>query len=132
MILLKSLIERNKTKFIEDHLEFYCLDISKEKLPHADCIILRQVLQHLSNENIKYIVRKFKDYKYVILTEHVPIGNFTPNVDIISGQGIRLKQKSGVNVLKPPFNLKIKEQEIISRIVLNENKDQILTTIFTL
>ncbi len=47
--------------------------------------------------------------KYVLLTEHIPDFDYVPNKDIISGQGIRLKKESGVNVLAPPFNLKPKE-----------------------
>jgi len=65
-------------------------------LPKADCVILRQVLQHLSNEEIKNILAKLYNYKYLILTEHLPLRDFIPNEDIISGQGIRIKHNSGV------------------------------------
>nr|WP_321237579.1 methyltransferase domain-containing protein [uncultured Psychroserpens sp.] len=130
--IVDDLIERNKIKFKEDHLEFLCLDIAEDKLPQADCIILRQVLQHLSNQEIQNIVKKLKDYKYIIVTEHLPVGHFTPNIDIISGQGIRLKHNSGVNLLEAPFNLKILEQSILSDIILDENKGKIITTRYTL
>lgn len=130
--IVEDLIERNKTKFKEDHLEFHCLDIAKDKLPNADCIILRQVLQHVSNIEIQNIVKKFNSYKYIILTEHLPNGNFTPNKDIISGQGIRLKHNSGVDLLKTPFNLKVLEQCVLNTFVLDENKGQIVTTLYTL
>jgi len=130
--IVEDLIERNKTKFKEDHLEFHCLDIAKDKLPNADCIILRQVLQHVSNIEIQNIVKKFNFYKYIILTEHLPNGNFTPNKDIISGQGIRLKHNSGVDLLKTPFNLKVLEQCVLNTFVLDENKGQIVTTLYTL
>lgn len=105
--IVEDLINRNKKLYQEDNLEFHCLDIAQDKLPHADCIILRQVFQHLSNTEIENTLEKLKNCKYVILTEHIPIGNFIPNKDIISGQGIRLKQNSGVDLLKPPFDLKI-------------------------
>ena len=91
--IVEELIERNKTLFKDENLEFHCLDIVEGDLPKADCIILRQVLQHLSNTEIQKIVKKLSHYKYVILTEHLPIGKFIPNKDIISGQGIRLKTK---------------------------------------
>lgn len=109
--IVKILIERNKKKFKDKRLEFICTDIAKEDLPEADCIILRQVLQHLSNAEIQRIVDKLYDYKYVLLTEHIPDFDYVPNKNIISGQGIRLKKESGVNVLAPPFNLKPKEAE---------------------
>ncbi|WP_040254113.1 class I SAM-dependent methyltransferase [Psychroserpens mesophilus] len=130
--IVDNLIKRNKTKFKEDHLEFQCLDIAKDKLPTADCIILRQVLQHLSNTEIQSVIKKLKHYKYIILTEHIPNGSFTPNNDIISGQGIRLKHNSGVDILKSPFNLKVNKTSILNKVVLAENKGQIVTTLHTL
>ena len=130
--IVDDLINRNKTKFIEDHLEFHCLDIAKDKLPNADCVILRQVLQHLSNSEIESIVKKLKDFKLIILTEHLPTEIFTPNLDIISGQGNRLKHNSGVNLLDAPFNLKVVNQTVLNTIVLDNNKGEIVTTCYTL
>jgi len=60
----------------------------------------------------------------------VPEGDFEPNKDIISGQGNRLKKDSGINLLAPPFNFKIKEEQQLSSIVLNENKGVIVTTLY--
>lgn len=128
--IVEPLIERNKTLFKDNDLEFHCIDISKDELPAADCIILRQVLQHLSNLEIRNIVHKINTYKYVILTEHIPIGKFIPNKDIIAGQGIRQKQNSGVDILVAPFNLKIEDEVISNFIVLENNKDCIATRIY--
>lgn len=130
--IVDELIERNKTLFKEDNLEFHCLDIAKDELPKADCIILRQVLQHLSNIEIQEIIKKLNTYKYVILTEHSPIGNFIANKDIISGQGIRLKQNSGVDLLETPFNLKIEEEKVLNEVVLENNKGKIESKLYTL
>ncbi|MCF1196642.1 class I SAM-dependent methyltransferase [Mangrovimonas futianensis] len=129
--IVASLIERNKTLFTEKDLEFYTLDISKDDLPPADCVILRQVLQHLSNAEIQRILNKIVSYKYIILTEHLPMGDFTPNKDIISGQGIRLKQKSGVDLLQPPFNFTPKTQQILNEITLDNQKERIVTTLYS-
>lgn len=129
--IVEDLIKRNKSVFKEDNLEFKCLDIAKDELPKADCIILRQVLQHLSNSEIQEIVEKLSNYKYVILTEHLPTGSFVPNKDIISGQGIRIKQKSGVHLLESPFNLEIKKEKILNEFVLTTNKGRIVTTLYT-
>ncbi|MGW9685389.1 class I SAM-dependent methyltransferase [Flagellimonas sp. 2504JD1-5] len=109
--IVEELINFNKTKFQYPNLEFHCLDIAKDNLPMADCAILRQVLQHLSNSEIKSIVDKLCNFKYVVLTEHLPHGYFVPNIDIISGQGIRLKKQSGVDLCKTPFHLKVKESK---------------------
>ncbi len=129
--IVKDLIERNTSKFREDNLEFLCLDIAKDKLPPGDCIILRQVLQHLSNKEIQQIIPKLDSYKYIILTEHLPKGNFIPNKTIISGQGIRLKQNSGVKLLDPPFNFKVIEEKILNETILGNDKGCITTTLYT-
>jgi hypothetical protein len=128
--IVESLIFRNKKLFHANNLEFICLDISKDEIPLADCIILRQVLQHLSNTEIENVVKKLSRYKYIILTEHLPSGNFMSNKDIISGQGIRLKQNSGVNLLEPPFNFKSKEQKILTDYTLENNKGRIVTILY--
>lgn len=130
--IVEELVERNKSLFRAHHLEFHCLDISKDELPKADCVILRQVLQHLSNKEIKGIVEKLSKYKYIILTEHIPNGEFIPNKDIISGQGIRLKYNSGVAVLKAPFNLKVKQATILDEAILEKGKGQVITTLYQL
>ncbi|WP_411895717.1 methyltransferase [Winogradskyella sp. A2] len=130
--IVESLILRNIEIFKANNLEFHCLDISKDELPKADCIILKQVLQHLSNEEIKSIVKKLSNYKYMILTEHLPMGNFTPNKNKIASQGIRLKQNSGVDLLAEPFNLKVKSTTVLDEFILNQNKGKIVTTIIEL
>ena len=128
--IVESLITRNKKMFVADNLEFFCLDIAKDELPRADCVILRQVLQHVSNAEIINVVDKLYKFKYIILTEHLPIGAFTPNKDIISGQGIRLKQNSGVDILKPPFSLKVIDKTVLNEHILGNNKERIVTTLF--
>lgn len=130
--IVKSLIERNKKLYKENNLEFHCLDISEDTLPAGDCIILRQVLQHLSNSEINKIVEKISVYKYIIITEHIPFGDFIPNQDIISGQGIRIKKHSGVNLLEPPFNMKIKEAKHLDTQIMEKQKGQIVTTLYQL
>jgi SAM-dependent methyltransferase len=130
--IVNDLITHNKTKFIEDNLEFHCLDIAVEELPSGDCALLRQVLQHLSNAEIQSIVSKLTNFKYVIATEHLPEGDFVPNKDIISGQGIRLKKQSGLNLMAPPFNLKVKEEKQLLSVHLNDSEGVIVTTIYTI
>lgn len=130
--IVENLIDRNKTLYKEDNLFFGCLDITKDELPEADCVILRQVLQHLSNKEIESITKKLANYKYIILTEHLPMGNFEPNKDINSGQGIRLKQISGINILEPPFSFKIKAQKQLNEYILEYGKGRIVTILFEL
>lgn len=128
--IVEKLIDFNKNKFQSPNLEFHCLDIAKDDLPFTDCAILRQVLQHLSNSEIINIVDKLYGFKYVVLTEHLPHGNFSPNIDIISGQGIRLKKQSGVDLCNPPFHLKVKETKQLLSLDSPKNDGRLLTTLF--
>ena len=77
--IVTDLIAHHKEKFKEENLEFRCLDIAVDDLPSGDCALLRQVLQHLSNTEVQKIVHKLPDFKYVIVTEHIPEGDFVPN-----------------------------------------------------
>lgn len=129
--IVPELIVYNKEKFKEENLEFHCLDIAKDELPIADCVLIRQVLQHLSNTEVAQVVGKLANFKYVILTEHLPKGDFVANKEIISGQGTRLKKQSGLNLLISPFNFKIKEQKQLITVSLKKNKGVIVTTLYT-
>ncbi|TXE07346.1 class I SAM-dependent methyltransferase [Gelidibacter salicanalis] len=129
--IVEDLILFNKKHFNADHLEFGCLDIAVDELPAGDCVILRQVLQHLSNVEITQILAKLSDFKYVILTEHIPSGSFIPNKDLISGQGIRLKKQSGVNVLAPPFSFQVKDHQTLVSVVPKDGKGIVVTTLYT-
>ncbi|WP_405247994.1 class I SAM-dependent methyltransferase [Cellulophaga sp. Asnod2-G02] len=118
--IVPALIERNKIKFKDDKLSFLCLDICKEDLPVADCIFVRQVLQHLSNSEIQSFLSKLKSYKYVVLTEHVPLGNFVPNKDMVTSMGNRVKKNSGVAILELPFNFKALTSYVLVQVVLKD------------
>ncbi|WP_370511744.1 class I SAM-dependent methyltransferase [Lutibacter sp. Hel_I_33_5] len=128
--IVEDLIEENKVIFKKSNLEFQQLDIAADDLPKTDCVIIRQVLQHLSNIEVQHIVKKLYNYRYIILTEHLPSGNFTPNKDIISGQGIRLKKQSGINLLVVPFNFKVKYVKELVAIDLKNNLGVIVTNLY--
>ena len=128
--IVPKLIERNKSIFKDNNLEFHCLDISSDVLPKGDCAIVRQVLQHLSNAEVNCIERKLRNFKYVILTEHIPVGKFTANKDIISGQGIRIKHHSGIDLLKPPFNFEVATATTLLTVPLGNNKGVISTILY--
>lgn len=130
--IVESLIEYNTIRFKEEDLKFLCLDIAEDSLPVADCVIVRQVLQHLSNAEVARVVKKLIDFKYVILTEHLPDKNFEPNMDIISGQGIRLKKNSGINLLASPFNLEVYRQRELLSVRSPNFKGLIVTTLYRL
>ena len=129
--IVPELIEHHQQKFKAENLEFQCLDMATDDLPLADCVLVRQVLQHLSNAEIHKVLSKLTNFNYILLTEHLPEGDFTPNIDIISGQGIRLKKQSGVDLLAPPFHFKVKEEKEMLSLTSKDFKGRLVTTLYT-
>lgn len=128
--IVQSLIEHNKEVYKNATTSFQCLDLAKDKLPKADCALARQVLQHLSNKEIQEILNNLSQYRHLIITEHIPKGTYVPNLDIISGQGTRLKKRSGVDVLAPPFNFNSKFQKVLG--VVDQGDSVIKTVVYEL
>ena len=113
--VVPSLIEFNKKKYISKNLSFIHLDAVKDELPKGEIVIIRQVLQHLSNSQIQEVLQKVKsNFRYLILTEHLPKKeNFVANVDIPAGHLIRANINSGLDIEKPPFSVTVKNKKVI-------------------
>lgn len=113
-IVPKLINELNKTKATKS-VQFLCLDVIDNKLPEADIACVRQVLQHLSNEQILKILPKLKRYKTVFITEHYPTDypGIIPNKNIVPGSAIRAYKNSGVYIDKAPFNIPRNALELI-------------------
>ena len=88
-------------------VRFVCLDIVQDELPPGDVCLIRQVFQHLSNEQISRVLAKLDRYRTVFVTEHYPQDGSAviPNLDKVHGSGIRLYDASGVYLDQPPFNV---------------------------
>ena len=130
--IVEPLIERNKIEFQAHNLEFKCLDLVTDPLPDADCAIIRQVLQHLSNDEIKIILKKLQKYKYLIITEHLPYGEFTANQDKKTGPDIRIYHNSGIVLTEAPFNLRtLLTKELVS-VDDGQNSGCIVTNLYAL
>ena len=107
--VVRPLIEHNQQRFRHLHVDFRTLDISRDPLPEADVGMVRQVLQHLSNDLIaRFVAAVPHSCRYLICTEHLPaVAGFTPNHDKPTDAGIRLNIGSGVDLTKPPFSLAV-------------------------
>jgi len=115
--VVPALIDNNKVKFVGLPVDFRCIDIIEDDLPDGDIVFLRQVLQHLSNADILKVVQKLHRYRFLVLTEHVPVDPaFPTNLDKPTGGGIRLPLSSGVVITEAPFLLSVKSSSIICTI----------------
>lgn len=130
--IVPNLIEYNMKKYSALDVEFRQLDMIVDVLPNSDIVFLRQVLQHLSNRQIKKIMPKlYLSYKYLVLTEHLPgSSDFVPNIDKPVGHGIRLSSESGVVLTSPPFNIKFINQRQLCEV--GAEGGRIVTTLFQL
>jgi hypothetical protein len=80
-----------------------------DPLPPADLLIIRQVLQHLTNAQIESVLQNVEKsgFRQVLIAEHVSTPEKTgkPNQDLRSqGCSTRLDFDSGVFIDQPPFS----------------------------
>ena len=109
--VVADLIEYNRSAFKHLDVSFAQLDITCDALPDGEVALVRQVLQHLSNEQIARAAHRLGQYSWIVVTEHVPaLPNFVANLDKPIGPGLRLRLGSGVDLTRPPFSLRAREQ----------------------
>jgi hypothetical protein len=127
--IVKPLIENNKRLYQAKNLTFMVLNAIDDPLPEGNIVFIRQVFQHLGNEEIQKILAKLAQYEIWIVTEHLPsIGHFTPNIDKPTGPDIRLAYKSGVVLTEPPFNISPRTQSILCEVPASDGV--IRTTVY--
>jgi 2-polyprenyl-3-methyl-5-hydroxy-6-metoxy-1,4-benzoquinol methylase len=116
--VVPAVINSNKQKYRYANVKFKVLDATTETLPDGDIIILRQVLQHLSNIDILKVLRSIEHkFKYLIFTDHQPLNpNWKPNIDKQTGSNIRNEFNSGLDLTAEPFNLLAAESQIIDSV----------------
>jgi hypothetical protein len=109
-----ALVEYNRKTFGSNRIEFRLLDIVSADLPIGDICLVRQVFQHLSNQEIACTLPKLQKYRHVYVTEGHPIvrdGKINP--DKPTGEGFRFDwtrgHGRGVELNQSPYNLDVEE-----------------------
>lgn len=104
--IVESLIDDNRRRYGNERVRFERLNIIEDHLPPGDLCLIRQVLQHLSNEEIGKVLEKTETYPYVIVTEHYPAPGALreKNLDKPCGEDVRIYDGSAVFLDAPPFN----------------------------
>jgi hypothetical protein len=106
--VVDKLIEFNKRRFADLNVDFRVLDLVVDPLPPGEIVFVRQVFQHLSNDQIAASLSRIATrYKYLVLTEHLPREPFTHNPDIERIGGWRVSGNGGVVLTSPPFLLRV-------------------------
>lgn len=114
--LVPELIERNKGRFDALDVDFRVIDIVTDELPEGDVAFIREVLQHLSNAEIQSILPKLARFRFVVVTEDIPQGDFIANADKPAGFDIRASRGSGVDLEKEPFGFQVKSARVICEV----------------
>lgn len=128
---VEALLESNRRRWRGLDVQCELLDLCAAPPAAADVLFIRQVLQHLSNEQVQraleHVVRKCT---WLVVTEHVPVGPFTPNLDKPAGPDVRLEANSGVVLTAPPFNLRPAEERVLCR--APDDRGEIVTIAYRL
>jgi SAM-dependent methyltransferase len=99
--VVSSLIERNTREFGGEGISFQVLNAIDQVPPVGDLCLIRQVLQHLSNEQISAVIRNCRSFRYLLVSEHLILnGSYVINADKPHGPDTRA---SGIRLDKPPF-----------------------------
>jgi hypothetical protein len=69
--VVDSLIEHHNSTYRANNIKFKAIDGVPDELPDGELIIIKDVLQHWSNNTILSFIPKIKKYKYALITNCV-------------------------------------------------------------
>ena len=99
--VVKSLVDANNKQYSSDNISFMQSPADPAKLPKADLLIVKDVLQHLSRQDItRFIDRALSKYTFALITSNVIPADIV-NMDIKTGEFRPL------DLRLPPFNVKM-------------------------
>jgi hypothetical protein len=130
--VVPELVHFNRQYWQHLPVEFRVVDLVKDEIPDGDVLIVRQVLQHLSNDDIIEFTQSIpRGFSYLLVTEHLPSDrDFLANKDKASGSDIRLSSGSGVVLTKPPFSMNFKSETTL--LSVPQFGGSIVTTLYEL
>ena len=125
-----ELVQHNQSIYGNNKCSFVYGDVVDDdfSIPEAELVIVRQVLQHHSNANVKNILDKINKtgYKYLVITEEIyDKEDVCYNIDKMPGKGIRLYKKSGIYIEQPPFSLR----HVVHLLKINNGESVIRTSL---
>jgi SAM-dependent methyltransferase len=107
--VVPELIEHHKSTLHDTRVSFRCADITDDLLPAADLCLVRQVLQHLSNDEIMKVLANLRNFSRILISEDVPGHPKSFNRNKPHGPDVRAYYGSGVYVERPPFSCTVRE-----------------------
>lgn len=113
--VVPELIAAHRERFAGLPVRFEVHDATAAPVPACDVVILRQVLQHLSNADIAAVLANIAGRcRFLVLTEHRSgAARLLPNRDVETGALTRHLLDSHVDVFAPPFSLVCRENRVL-------------------
>lgn len=72
MDIVNGVVKANKELFLTESIRFECSDFLVQIPPAGDLLLIKDVLQHLANDNVNLFIKKILPlYKYAIITNDV-------------------------------------------------------------
>ena len=124
--VVPELVDYNSNQFGNENVSFRVCNIIDDALPDGDLCLIRQVFQHLSNDNINAVISKLNQYRFILITDAQKRGTPLENIDIETYSGTRTEFGHGLFLEKPPFNLDVKT---VLESKLTHRKDAYLRTV---
>jgi len=95
-----SVIAANQRRFGAANVRFVVADIVRDELPAADLLLVKDVLQHLSNADVALFLRQLPRYRHVLIVNDVLLDSLSaPAADIPTGR------YRPIDITQPPFSL---------------------------
>ena len=107
--VVPELIEHHKSTVTDPRVSFQRADITNNPLPSADLCLIRQVLQHLSNDEITRVLTNLRNFSQILISEDIPVHPKSFNRDKPHGPDVRSYYGSGVYVERAPFSTPVAE-----------------------
>jgi SAM-dependent methyltransferase len=102
--VVAQVIEANQTRYGARNIRFIEIPPHAPVLPSADLLIIKDVLQHWSNDQIKSFLPVLRRYRYSLITNCVGASGVAVNSDIDTGDFRPL------DIRKPPFEVVANEE----------------------
>lgn len=128
--VVEPLVRQNIAKHGSSRIAFVCRNIIADPLPEGELCLIREVFQHLSNDEIIQVIPKLKQYRYVVYSDYQPgpSAPCVPNRDIGHGIDTRIWKDSALFLDRPPFNVPMKLLFEAPSPIVQRNPDERIRT----
>ena len=120
-----------KQKTVDHRAYFEVTDASNAAFEYYDLVLIRQVLQHLSNEDIQSVLDNIAHCGTLLVVEHRPSeATAMPNKNIPTGASTRRFKNSYVDLSESPFRHSFAEHRELSKMDVASVKGCLVTSHF--